>query len=269
MDDDKEVPGDDDATEAELDETPGDEDALDGDDGDGSEDVPAGDEAESESGEAPDEVAPRQRRTASDVVRDAKKARQAAEQAARERETEAAALRAELAAERRRAEAAENRQNAERARETAEQEAARIELMSPDEKISYYRDKDRNEHRNEITGLQRQIWESTDRAAFRDLCRENPLVAKVKDAVEKRFNELAAQGRPVSREVLADLELGRSLREKGPQAAQRQRERAAAGVRRETVRPPRNRSDVAPDRQRRAAVDEKAARAARLADVTL
>ena len=57
--------------------------------------------------------------------------------------------------------------------------------MSEGEKIAYYRQKDKQEYEGKLQGVQFQIWDSTDRAEFRQLTREDPLVAKVKDKVTK------------------------------------------------------------------------------------
>ena len=272
LDDPKDRVDDDDSPET-LDEDPGEDDgdADDGDEGDGEDDVPAGDEAEPESGEAPDEVEPEPRRrvTANDRIRNLSKAEKAAKAEAEQRAREAAEERRLREAAERRAEEAERRANERRAAETAEQEAARVELMSADEKLEHYRRKDREESDRRFQQLQFQQWDSADRSDFRQLARDNPLVAKVKDKVEARFQELVKTGRPVSREILADLELGRTTRESYRDTAKTQRERARSRVERETVRPPRTRSDVAPERTRRGEVNEREARRKRLENVEL
>ena len=272
MDDDRELPDGDDEVEAGSDTPEGDEDAELGDEGDGEDDVPAGDEAEPEGGEAPDEVdeEPRRRgQTPNERIREAKRAQKEADRKAAETERKLADIEARAAAAERRAEAAERVAQERRQAETAEQEAARLELMSESEKIAHYRQKDKTEFEHRLNGIQFQQWDSTDRMEFRQLARDNPLVAKVKEKVEAEYEALRRQGKTVSREILAKLELGKMTLDGYKPAAERQRKRAADAVRRETVRAPRTRSDVAGDRQRRGEVDEKAARRKRLEGVEL
>ena len=267
LDDEKELPGDDDAPEAGSESTEGDDDALDGDEGDGEDDVSAGDEPEDDGGEAPDEVAETPRkRTASDTIRDQKRARKEAE--ARVAETERKAEERIAAAERR-AEAAERTANERRRAETEAEEAARLELMSESEKIAHYRQKDREEHGREMAGVKFQIWDSTDRMSFERVADKDPLVARVKDKVEVEYQNLVRQGRSVSREIIANQEIAKMVRDGRLKAATTQRQRAAATVRRETVKPPRTQGDVAPNRARRGETDTKAAREKRLLDVQL
>ena len=262
-------PDDDDQVEATADDADeGDEDAEPGDGDDGEEDVSAGDEAESEGGEAEagqdvaEELERPKRRSANDRIRELR-----AREKTAQKELDEERGRREAAD--RRAEEAERRANERRAQETAQEEAARVELMSSDDKIAHFRQKDREEHQREMAGVNFRVWDSADRAEFREILRDDPLVAQVKDAVEKRYQELSQQGRPVSRAILADLEVGKLARAGRLKAVAKQRERAAAGVRRETVRAPKTRSDVAPNRARRGEGDERAARLKRLEDVQL
>jgi hypothetical protein len=249
------------------------EDVVDADSGDeGDDSDEATDAAETEPGaeEGGPQGAPVPvKRTASDVIRAEKKARKENEARAAEatRKADEALRRAEAAE--RRAEEAERNAQARRQQETREAEAARVELMSESEKIAYYRQQDRQEFEGRVAGLQFQQWDSTDRMEFRQLKREDPLVARVADKVEVEFERLRAQGRPVAREILANQEIAKMVREERSKAGSRQRDRAAAGVRRETVKPRQARSDVATPRQKRSAGDDKAARRARLEDVEL
>lgn len=270
LDDEKES-HDDDAPET-LDDQPGEDDAdgLDGDEDGAEDELPAGDEAEDDGGEAPDQVDDeRPSRSPSRIIRDEKKGRKAAETRAEEasRKADEALRRAEAAE--RRAEDAERRSNERRQAETAEAEAARLELMSESEKIAHYRQKDKEEHGREMAGVKYQIWDSTDRAEFRQLARDEPAIAKVRDQVEAEFQRLAAQGRPVARELLANQAIAKMVREGRGPAATRQRDGAKKRIDRETVRAPRTRSDVAPQRTRRGEMDEKAARRKRLEGVEL
>jgi hypothetical protein len=243
-------------------------DDADGGDEDGEPDEGADDSEAEPGGEA--EVTPKPAPKPLSVLhREQKAARKEAEGRAAEatRKSEEALRRAEAAE--RRAEEAERAANARRQQETQEAEAARIELMSESEKVAHYRQKDGEEFNRKFQTLQYQQWDSTDRMEFRQLCRDKPLFAKVKEKVEAEFERMRAQGRPVAREILAKQEIANLVLSDDGTTGRRQRERAAAGVRRETVKPRQARSDVAPARSRRSEDNSKAARYDRLKDVIL
>lgn len=263
----------------EADEGPGEgeHDESDGAEGDGSED--AGDASEADAGLSEDgegevaegegEAEPPARRSASQVIRDSKKARkaEAARAAEAERRAEEAQRRADAAEAR--AREAEQRANERRQQQAEADEAARLELMTESEKIAHYRQKDAEAHKREIDGVKFQIWDSTDRTEFRQLVREDPLVAAVRTEVEAEYERLRAAGRPVSREILANQFIAKKAREGRLKAGTAQRERAASSVRRNQVKPPQTRSGTTAGRQRRGEADSKAARFERLKDVQL
>lgn len=259
----------------EADAEPGEGDAdTDGDadaDGEGYEDSSAG-RAGSEGTEEVDgegEAEPPRRRSASDVIRDNKRGRKAAEVAAQEaqRKADEALRRAEEAE--RRAQEAERRATERRQQESEAEETARLELMSETEKLEHFRKKDAEAHKREMDGVKFQIWDSTDRSEFRQLCREDRLVASVKDQVEAEYDRLRTAGRPVSREILANQFIAKKVRENRSKAVDKQSRQAAEGVRRQTVKPPRTTNGAAAPRSRRGEVDDRAARRKRLEDVTL
>lgn len=239
-------------------------------DGDGGDegDVDQGDGADGgEQGEDAAAIAAREetprKRTANDVVRDSKRRAKEAEDRAVEADRKATeALR--------RAEEAERRANERRTAETAEDEARRVELMTSDERAEHNRKKDKEEFQRELNGIKFQNWDSSDRADFRQLCRDNPLFAKVREKTEERFKTMQAAGRAVSREIIAKQEIADMVIAGRAKVGDSQRQRAAERVRRETTRPTRTRSEVPANRQRRG-VDEnsQAARAERLKDVQL
>lgn len=254
---------------------PGDGDESDGN-GDEADAEDAGDpDAEYDDGEkntgdvdSPARETPK-RKTANDVIREQKRTRKeaSARAEAAERKAEAAELKAAEAL--RRAEIAEQRANERRAAETAEQEAARLELMTESEKSAHFRQKDKDEYTKEVNGLKLQMWDSNDRAAFRDLMRDEPAIAKVKDQVEAEFAKQSAQGRPVPREILANQLIAKQYREAYGKKVTQTRTRTEERTRRETVKPARTRSDVTPNRTRRGQEDSREARRKRLEEVQL
>lgn len=247
--------------EAESDED-GDEveDAEDGDEQDHGEETDDRQTGRSRERETED-VTPR-KRGASEVIRENKKRAKEATAKAEE------ALRRAEAAERR-AEAAERATQARVQTETAQQRADRLALMSPEERFDALRSEDRAAHAAEMNSVKFQIWDSTDSAKFERLAEKDALVARVADRVEARFAELQRQGSPVSRAILADLEIGKMMRENQKSAKTKQTRRAEEGVRRETVKPKRVTSDASSTRGRRGQEDTPDARRRRLEDVIL
>ena len=265
-DDDKEVPdGQDDEIEA------GDEDESVAEDGDESDDEGEdGDEEdhgeETEDREARQQVddKPRQRNEGvSAKIRREKAERKEAQSLAQE------ALRRAEAAERR-AEAAE-RASAERRppAETAEQRQARFAQMSPEERAEARIQEVEAANNARFNALQFQSWDSGDKAKFDRLVDRNPLYAKVEAKVAAEYDRLAKQGSPVSREILAKLQIGEMMVSRSASATTKQRKRAEAGVRRETVPARRVSSDAATSRSRRGQADTPEARRARLENVIL
>lgn len=246
----------DDADEG-ADEPDGVEDA-DGDEGDegGQEDLGGSQEGQAEEPEG------RVRKGASEVIRENKRRAQEAT-----RKAEEATRRAEAAE--RRAEEAERRASARRQEETAAERAARRELMTDAERHAADIAEVRAEYDGKMQGVQFQIWDSTDRSEFRQLCREEPSVAKVREKVEAEYERLKAQGRPVSRELIANQEIAKLVRANAGRARTKQAKRADEGIRRETARPASTRSRVAPDRQRGDRADTPEARRKRLEGVIL
>lgn len=239
------------------DEADGEEDA----EGEGLEDHEEADEQEGRHAQV-DRAGPPRRRGASEVIRENKRA--------------AKELREELATERKAREALERRleqqdrdRDQRRQTETAEQERARLDTMTTEERYDYQLQKREAAHRQEMDGVKFQIWDSSDRANFRDLCREDPLVAKVKDKVEADYERRRSQGRPVEREIIANQEIAKMMRQQRAPAGAKQKARGAETVRRETTRPVRARGDAPAQRGRRGQEDTPEARRRRLEGVTI
>jgi hypothetical protein len=256
----------------EADEEDGDGDAAEGDEADGEEDGEGEGDADHE-GEAEDgrqesrssrqEVERARPRRADEVIRDNKRA--AKEALARAEQAERRAEAAERAAER-----AERAATERRASETAESERLRLDSMTTEERYDYNLRKQDEAHRTELNGVKFQIWDSSDRAAFRDLAREDPLIGRVKDKVEAEFQRLRKEGRPVEREIIANQEIAKMMRAQRVAAGTRQKARGADRVQRETAKPVRARGNEAPPaRARRGQEDTPAARRARLMDVQI
>lgn len=231
------------------------------DDEGGQEDLGGSEEGSEEGAPGRVEAEPR-RRGASDVIRENKRL-------ARENQERADRLERELADQRRRTEDAERRANERRSQESEAAEAARLELMSDGERAAHYRQKDRQEYQQQLSGIQLQIWDSSDSAKFERLVDKDPLVAKVRDKVEVEFERLKTMGRQVPREVLANIKVGEMVRANAASAKTKQNRRGQESIRRETTKPVRARGAAPADRQRRGSEENsREARRKKLEDVT-
>jgi hypothetical protein len=241
----------------------------------------SGDEADGGEGEEGEEVADHeegdeQEGRHAQVARGESPRRRGASEIIRENKRAAKELREELVAERKAREALERRmeqqdrdRDRQRSTETAEQERLRLDTMTTEERYDYQLQKREAAHRQEMEGVKFQIWDSSDRAAFRELVREDPLVAKVKDKVEAEYERLRSQGRPVEREIIANQEIAKMMRQQRSSAGTKQKARGAEQVRRATTKPVQGRGDVAPQRSRRGQEDTPEARRRRLEGVTI
>lgn len=141
--------------------------------------------------------------------------------------------------------------------ERAERE--RVSLLPPEEQITYWRTKDRQEFGNALRGLASQQADERDASKFDRLCAREPGLAAIQDDVEDEIKKARANGNfAVTREDVANWFLGKRARERAGRARGNQTRRAAAGRERETARPGTTRSDVAATRRPRA--DSTAAR---------
>lgn len=179
------------------------------------------------------------------------------------------AQRAELreAEERGRREGLERQRVERQTTESAEYERQRVALMTPDEKVDYYRQQDRQELDRRFGQMQFQQAVATDKMGFQALCTAKPAYAAVADEVEKRIADEHAKGNFVSREALAKYVIGERMVERGTRAAPKQRKAADARVAQQTARPVSARGDVTGTRTRND--NSREARAARLKDMKI
>lgn len=232
------------------------------DDGDAGDEGREDDERDAEARRAEEPDLRVKKRSASDVIRDNKRAAKEAT-----RKADEAMRRAEVAE--RRAEAAERSANERRQAETAAERAARRELMSDGERYAADLEEVKQSHAAELNGVKFQVWDATDSSKFERLCDRHQVYDRIRDKVEDRYADLARQGKATSREVIAKFMLGEMMVANAGRAKTKQTRRADEGIRRETTKPTRARSTVAPDRQRRGQEDTAEARRRRLEGVTL
>lgn len=122
---------------------------------------------------------------------------------------EAKAAREEAAAARRETEELRRgQQSARQQQETQEQEAARLALMTPDERVEYKLDKAERRHQQQLQMLSFQQEDRADKMEFAAKAASNSVYAKYKDEVESRLTDLRAKGQNVSREALLKFVIG-------------------------------------------------------------
>ena len=164
---------------------------------------------------------------------------------ATERDTyaqEAAAARAEAEASRRELQALLSGQQ----RQSSEaQEQQRLAQMEPWERAEYIARQTEQRTLGVVARLERSIADQSDKAVFATLAASVPAVAKVSAKVEELHAQLLANGgTPPPREMIADMLIGRQVRERASKARTTQARTAAANVARERAAPGATGSDV-------------------------
>jgi len=224
-----------------------DEDGADEGEGDAGEDTSdqgAEDAAGDHEGQAGQsaEVAVKPRSAATIAVQEAKRA-------AKEAKAEAEALRREM----------DQIRQAATGRQTAEQEAAeraRVELMSPDEKVDYLLKKQEQGFNARFSQLQYQTWDANDRQSYNTACMEQTVrgkaLAAVRDETERRIEQLRASGERVpQREVIAAYLIGQRVLANGAKAVNKQAKQGKENIARQQARPVNSRGDQASEGTRR------------------
>lgn len=211
------------------------------------EDAAEGDGAESQEGEQEEIAAAEERRPSRGEVRFQKLSNEARE--ARER------------AERIEREFNEfrNRQQQQTTRESPEQEAQRLALMTPEERMEYRFDQAQRQNQQTMQAMAFQMQDTSDKSAFATLCMSDPVAAKYKDKVESELTRLRSQGQNVNREALLDYLIGRDVRAKRGPAADRQRKDGERRIARQTGVPSNSKGDSAPAKRGEKSLEEKLA----------
>lgn len=155
-----------------------------------------------------------------------------------------------------------------RRREDPAIEEARVALMNPDQKLDYWRNKDRQEADRKFQALQLQVVDSSDRAVFNSKYSANPVFSKYSDRVEAALREVRARGGNTDRETVLKYLVGEDAMSKVGKAKTEQTNRGRENIQRQTTRPGTGRSDQV-GTQRRGGLSEREQRAKRLEGVNL
>lgn len=143
--------------------------------------------------------------------------------------------------------------------------AEQIALMTPDELITYRLGESDKRFQQTLGQIQWTTYETSDKAAFNALKATDPLAAKYADEVEKRLQEMRANGQNVDRDRLFTFIVGEKARAGRSVAKQRQAAQGQRNIQRQTVRPGAARSDTAGNRGK---LSEQEARDKRLENMT-
>ncbi len=129
-----------------------------------------------------------------------------------------------------------------RAREEAE-EAARVANMTVEERVAYYRQKDRQEYGRGLLEIERRGQAREDKRDFERMLDRNPKLARHADEVERRFKAAFDAGNFASRQDIIRWLIGEAALKGGGKAADQQRRQAADRRQRQEARAPGGGSD--------------------------
>jgi hypothetical protein len=136
---------------------------------------------------------------------------------------------------------------AEQARREA-QEREQVALLSPDQQINYWRERDRREFASALQTQNAQITDQIDRSTWDSACRSDPVRQRMSAQVEQQFRDLGGPGRAPTREVIFTYLYGQEALRQKTRTSGRQRQAAQRRVASQTTRPAGGRSDVQRDR---------------------
>jgi hypothetical protein len=149
--------------------------------------------------------------------------------------------------------------------ENADDEAARLALMSPEERITYRVERGLAQVRSDTQRVVGSLQEQTDAAAFRTLLAEKPHYKRFSAEVEKEATRLRNAGTPMPREGVLMFLVGKDAVTRAD--APRTRRQSQQRMEGQETRPASGRSDVRGDR--RQAGSQSQARARRLENIEI
>ncbi len=177
------------------------------------------------------------------------------------RDPRIAALTADNQRERKRSEDLERRlnelttrvnQGSTTARETPEQRAARLSLMSPEDRLREEFRESNEAHNGNMRAMAFQLQDSSDRASFEAKAARDKFYAKWADRVEEEVVKQRANGVTVPREAVLYYLVGKqAIAGRNDPRNRQERREAERRVRQQTTRPSNSRSDARPSSESR------------------
>lgn len=127
-------------------------------------------------------------------------------------------------------------------------ERDQLPLLTTDQQISYWRQKDRQEIGGYLQRQEAALADRLDRSAWQTICSADPVARQFSDEVERTIAAMPP-GETRQREVVFDYLFGKHMRAQRAKSVGKQRQAAQRRVRSQTTQPGGSRSDVARDRQ--------------------
>jgi len=143
--------------------------------------------------------------------------------------------------------------------ETPEQEAQRLALMTPEERLEYRLDKAERRNQQNMQAIMFQTQDTADKAAFAALCASDPLAKRYADAVESELVSIRSKGQNVTREALLTFLVGKEVRAKGGAAKRKQQGEGQRRIERQTVRGGNSKGDSQPNKRGEQSLEDKLA----------
>jgi len=133
-------------------------------------------------------------------------------------------------------------------RETPEQRAARLSLMTPEDRLREEFRESNETHNGQMRAMAFTLQDNSDRSSYEAKAARIPLYSKWADRVEEEVRKQRDNGVTVPREAVLYYLIGKQAVAGLNSPENRQERRAAARrVRRQTTRPSNSRSDAQPD----------------------
>lgn len=143
----------------------------------------------------------------------------------------------------------ERRPAAEPQQETPEQEAQRLALMTPEEKMEYRMEKMQRELRAASQRAEFVTMDTADKAAFDARAAADPRRAKYAPLVEQRLQEMRRNGANAPREAVLYYMIGERVMNADPKKINAQRNRGRQNVERQRAPAGSGRGDVRAERR--------------------
>lgn len=138
-------------------------------------------------------------------------------------------------------------------------EAARLELMTPEERIEYRLQQSEARHAQELRALRWETAEREDKARFERFQQDNPRAKRYVEDVEKLLDQARRGGTNLPRETVFYYLLGKKVAENTKNKGATTRQAGRENVRREQTRPSAGRGDVGTGARKGKSLEERLA----------
>jgi hypothetical protein len=137
------------------------------------------------------------------------------------------------------------------------QERDRLNLMTPEERSSYYRERDRQELRNELQQNRMQSAIQMDKIAYDAKASTHPVYRRMQQQVEDMFQEQLRKGQPTDRETILYHLLGRQSVQQAAAGSNKSRQQARRRVDNQRVAPSSGKGEARHTERRLSTAEER------------